>query len=119
MRSISPGGVRHPDTTPALAQSLAEEYPTTRWVVVAAAMTDKDLESMWPPVAPRLLAVVTTQVDSPRARSAADLGARLEPLIGTTPVTVVADPVDALDGGPDGLDAVRRLLGDVPRLLRP
>jgi len=29
------------------------------------------------------------------------------------------DPVDALDGGPDGLDAVRRLLGDVPRLLRP
>ena len=29
------------------------------------------------------------------------------------------DPGAALDGGPDGLDAVRRLLGDVPRLLRP
>ncbi len=29
------------------------------------------------------------------------------------------DPMSALDGGPDGLDAIRRLLSDVPRLLRP
>ncbi len=81
----------------ALAQSLIDEYPTTRWVVVTAAMEDKDLGSMWPPLTPRLLGVVATQVDSPRARPAADLGARLEPLVGTTPVTVVAAPVDALE----------------------
>ncbi|MEX1308984.1 MAG: peptide chain release factor N(5)-glutamine methyltransferase [Candidatus Sulfomarinibacteraceae bacterium] len=35
------------------------------------------------------------------------------------PVEVGHDPVAALDGGPDGLDLVRRLVGDLPRLLRP
>ena len=29
------------------------------------------------------------------------------------------DPASALDGGPDGLDLVRRLIEDLPRLLRP
>jgi dihydrofolate synthase/folylpolyglutamate synthase len=90
-------GAHNADGFAALAQSLAEEYPTTRWVVVTAAMEDKELESMWQPLAPRLLSVVATQVDSPRARAAADLGARLEPLVGSTPVTVVGDPVDALE----------------------
>jgi dihydrofolate synthase/folylpolyglutamate synthase len=102
-------GAHNADGFAALAQSLAEEYPTTRWVVVTAAMEDKDLTGMWAPIAPRLLGVVATQVDSPRARSAADLGARLEALVGDTPVTVVADPVEAvahartLAGEGDGL----------------
>ena len=90
-------GAHNADGFAALAQSLAEEYPTTRWVVVTAAMADKDLETMWQPLTPRLLGVVATQADSPRARPAGDLGARLEPLVGSTPVTVVADPVDALE----------------------
>jgi dihydrofolate synthase/folylpolyglutamate synthase len=90
-------GAHNADGVAALAQSLAEEYPTTRWVVVTAAMEDKDLEAMWEPLAPRLLGVVASQVDSPRARSAADLGTQLEPIVGDTPVTVVADPVGALD----------------------
>jgi release factor glutamine methyltransferase len=34
-------------------------------------------------------------------------------------VEVHHDPASALDGGVDGLDLVRRLLGDLPRLLRP
>lgn len=34
-------------------------------------------------------------------------------------VEVKRDPKEALDGGADGLDLVRRLLADLPRLLRP
>ena len=90
-------GAHNADGFVALAQSLAEEYPTTRWVVVTAAMEDKDLAAMWSPIASRLLAVVATQSDAARARPAADLGARLESLVGDTPVTVVADPAEALE----------------------
>ena len=39
--------------------------------------------------------------------------------IGRVPVEVRHDPMAALDGGDDGLDLVRRLLSDLPRLLRP
>jgi release factor glutamine methyltransferase len=35
------------------------------------------------------------------------------------PVEVRHDPASALDGGPDGLKLVRRLVEDLPRLLRP
>jgi release factor glutamine methyltransferase len=34
------------------------------------------------------------------------------------PIEVGFDPTDALDGGADGLDLVRRLVADLPRLLR-
>lgn len=39
--------------------------------------------------------------------------------IGRLPIEVRHDPHAALDGGADGLDLVRRLLNDMPRLLRP
>lgn len=35
------------------------------------------------------------------------------------PDEVGYDPVSALDGGPDGLDLIRRLVTDLPRILRP
>ena len=39
--------------------------------------------------------------------------------VARVPVEVRHDPTEALDGGNDGLDLVRRLLSDLPRLLRP
>jgi len=39
--------------------------------------------------------------------------------IGQVPIEVRHDPRAALEGGDDGLDLVRRLLSDLPRLLRP
>ncbi len=38
--------------------------------------------------------------------------------LGALPREVGRDPTDALDGGADGLDLVRRLVADLPRLLR-
>jgi len=32
---------------------------------------------------------------------------------------VLFEPLSALDGGPDGLDAIRRIIGDAPRYLKP
>lgn len=89
-------GAHNPPGFAALSESLAEEYPTTRWVLVTGAGQDKDLAGMYGEIAPRLLAVVTTQSDSARARSAADLGALLEPIVGETPIVVVPDPAEAL-----------------------
>ncbi len=39
--------------------------------------------------------------------------------LATLPVEVRHDPASALDGGPDGLDLVRELVADLPRLLAP
>lgn len=41
------------------------------------------------------------------------------PGLADLPVEVGHDPVAALDGGVDGLDLVRRLLSELPRVLRP
>ena len=38
--------------------------------------------------------------------------------LATLPVEVGHDPAGALDGGPDGLDLVARLVSDLPRILR-
>ena len=89
-------GAHNPPGFAVLAQSLSEEYPTTRWVMVTGAMEEKDLAGMYGEIADRLLAVVATGIESPRAWSAADLGAKLEPIVGDTPIVVVPDHVDAL-----------------------
>ncbi len=41
------------------------------------------------------------------------------PALAALPLEVRRDPREALDGGPDGLDLVRRLVADLPRLLAP
>jgi len=50
-----------------LSSALAEEFAARDWVVVLAAMEDKDLETMLPPLAGRVKGAVATQTDSPRA----------------------------------------------------
>jgi dihydrofolate synthase/folylpolyglutamate synthase len=50
-----------------LGSSLAEEFPGREWVVVLAAMEDKDLQTMLPALAGRVKGAVTTRTDSPRA----------------------------------------------------
>jgi len=62
---------------------------------------------------------LTSSMDPPWDLIVANL-----PYIPTTdlealPREVHHDPPSALDGGPDGLDLVRRLVEDLPRLLRP
>lgn len=89
-------GAHNADGFQALGATLDEEFPTTRWVLVTAGMEDKDLATMYTDIAPRLLSVIATQVSSPRARPAVDLGSGLEAVVGDVPVTVVADPEEAL-----------------------
>lgn len=120
-------GAHNADGFAALVTSLAEEFPTTRWVLVTATMEDKDLHGVYAGFVPNLLAVVATQVESSRAKTAADLGAGLQPMAGDTPITVVADPGAAIEharslvGPGDGIlvagslylvGAVRALLAD-------
>lgn len=70
-------GAHNPDGFRALSVSLAEEFPTTKWVLVLGSMIDKDLPQMIPAIAPRLAAVVTTSVESARAYEPKDLAARV------------------------------------------
>jgi release factor glutamine methyltransferase len=106
-----------------IAITLAAERP--KWRVSAV------------DISPRALDVARTNAERHRveiAFSGGDLGASMDPPwdlvlanlpyipsadLEDLPVEVHHDPVSALDGGPDGLDLVRRLIRDLPRLLRP
>lgn len=99
-------GAHNPDGFRALAVALAEEFPTTKWVLLLGAMADKDLEGMIEPVAKRLAAVVTTRVESPRAEEPDRLAERIRPLV-DAPVHPAGSPDQALGlarelAGPDG-----------------
>lgn len=79
-----------------LEAALDEEFPTTRWVLVLGVMGDKNLEAMIGHVAGRLDAVITTTVPEDRAVPAADIAARVAPLV-MVPVEAIGDPVSALE----------------------
>ncbi|HEY5684363.1 MAG TPA: folylpolyglutamate synthase/dihydrofolate synthase family protein [Acidimicrobiia bacterium] len=104
----------------ALAQSLAEEFPTTKWVTVFGAMRDKDVEAMAATLSGRLARVVTTAVDSPRALSAEEAAARVRPVVDVE-VGAIEDPRQAIEvakelAGADGAVLVTGslyLLGDI------
>lgn len=79
-----------------LDQALAEEFATTKWVLVLGAMEDKDIETMITTVKDRLARVVTTSVDSPRAIPPTELAARIAELVDVE-VGAVEDPIEAVE----------------------
>lgn len=66
-------GAHNADGVATVADSLEEEFPTTRWHLVLGVMGDKNVELMVQRLAPLLAGVVTTAVDHERAVPAREL----------------------------------------------
>ena len=75
-------GAHNPDGFGVLGQALAEEFGVLEWVLVVAAMGDKDLTAMLPALKGRVSEVFATTLDSARALPADDLAARAADLLG-------------------------------------
>jgi dihydrofolate synthase/folylpolyglutamate synthase len=85
-------GAHNADGVVALAESLEEEYPTTRWQLVLGVMGDKNVEAMIGSLSPHLAGVITTAPEAERAVKPDDLAKRVRPLV-NVPV-LDADAVD-------------------------
>jgi dihydrofolate synthase/folylpolyglutamate synthase len=99
-------GAHNADGVAVLADSLAEEYPTTRWHLVLGVMGDKNVEAMMTSLAPLVEGVVTTAPKSERSVPPSQLAERIRDLV-DAPVLVAEDVELALDmaraeAGPDG-----------------
>lgn len=79
-----------------LAHALAEEFANTKWVLVLGAMEDKDVVSMIGSVKDRVIRIVATAVDAPRAIPATELAALLAPHVDVE-VGAVDDPTEAIE----------------------
>jgi dihydrofolate synthase/folylpolyglutamate synthase len=117
-------GAHNADGVTMLAESLEEEYPTTRWQLVFGVMGDKNVEAMVDRLAPLVDGIVVTAPVSERAVPPSELAARVQPLV-DVPV-LLADQVEvALDmakaeAGADGAVLVAGslyLVGEVRELL--
>ena len=99
-------GAHNADGMSVLAESMAEEYPTTRWQLVLGVMGDKNVEAMVESLAPHVDGIITTAPESERAVPPTQLADRISGLV-DVPV-LIADEVElALDmaraeAGPDG-----------------
>ncbi|MEX2279415.1 MAG: folylpolyglutamate synthase/dihydrofolate synthase family protein [Acidimicrobiia bacterium] len=87
-----------------LSHALAEEFANTKWVLVLGAMEDKDVVSMIGSVKDRVIRIVATAVDTPRAIPATELAALLAPHVDVE-VGAVDDPTEAIE-------VARALAGD-------
>ena len=99
-------GAHNADGVDALAESLDEEYPTTRWQLVLGVMGDKNVEAMVESLEPLLAGIVATAPKAERAVPPSVLAERISDL---TDVNVIeAEDVEiAIDmaraeAGPDG-----------------
>lgn len=90
-----------------LADSVAEEYPTTRWHLLLGVMGDKNVELMVEHLAPFLAGVVTTAIDHKRAIAPVELADRVAKTLGEVPV-LASDSVEfgldmaRAEAGPEG-----------------
>ena len=105
-----------------IAATLAAERPRWRvWAVdrspAALAVALRNCASLETGV-PLFLGDLAAAVAPPWDLIVANLPYVPSADMGRVPVEVRHDPPAALDGGDDGLDLVRRLLADLPRLLR-
>ena len=105
-----------------IALTLAAERP--RWQVSAVDRSPAALAVAWRNRdrhgvgVPLFLGDLASAVAPPWDLVAANLPYVPTDVVGRVPVEVRHDPPAALDGGEDGLDLVRRLLADLPRILR-
>ncbi|HTJ34584.1 MAG TPA: folylpolyglutamate synthase/dihydrofolate synthase family protein [Dactylosporangium sp.] len=81
----------------ATVRALNEEFAFSGLVAVVAALADKDVEGMLELLEPITESIVVTRNSSPRAMSAAQLGALAEELFGGDRVHVVPNLPDAID----------------------
>lgn len=79
-----------------LAQALAEEFASTKWVLVLGAMEDKDVAAMIRSLKDHVSRIVTTAVDAPRAIPATALAALVTPHVDVE-VGAVDDPAEAVE----------------------
>jgi release factor glutamine methyltransferase len=106
-----------------IAMTLAAERPRWRvWAIdrspaaLAVAGRNRDRHGV---AVPLILGDLASAVAPPWDLVVANLPYVPTDDVGGVPVEVRHDPPAALDGGGDGLVLVRRLLADLPRLLRP
>ena len=96
-------GAHNADGFRALGSSLREEFPSHSWVLVFAAMADKDVEGMLDAVESRVTHVVVTAIDSARAPAAEELADRIRDHLSV--------PVEAIDDNAGALARAREVAG--------
>ena len=99
-------GAHNADGVDALAESLDEEYPTTRWQLVLGVMGDKNVEAMVESLEPLLAGIIATAPKAERAVPTSVLAERISDLTDLA-VIEAEDAEIALDmaraeAGPDG-----------------
>ena len=117
-------GAHNADGVSVLADSLEEEYPTTRWQLVLGVMGDKNVEAMMVSLAPLVDGVVTTAPASERSVPPSQLAERIADLV-DAPVLVAEEVELAIDmaraeAGPDGAVLIAGslyLVGEARKLL--
>jgi dihydrofolate synthase/folylpolyglutamate synthase len=97
-------GAHNPQGFRTLEASLGEEFANRRWVLVTAAMTDKDLEGMFAQLRGRVDHFIATAVDSPRAIPPDRLAAALRPLLEIEG--------EAVERPPEALERARAVAGE-------
>jgi dihydrofolate synthase/folylpolyglutamate synthase len=99
-------GAHNPEGSEALAASLAEEFPTTRWAIVFGAMADKDVPAMLGSLAPAAASFHAARAGgTERARSASAVAALA--------AEAMAVPISAHDSVADAVAAALAAGGPV------